>query len=107
MQNFIDFHQIASEMIHADGQIDRPFFALCIYFGYYLQEKRNRWTSRRTYGSKWQKAYSKMYVLEPAIAVNFSVVFPVPFALDDRLLISVFLEDIELICQIQRDLELG
>lgn len=36
----------------------------------------------------------------------FHCFFPVPFALDDRLLISVFLEDIELICQIQRDLEL-
>ena len=37
----------------------------------------------------------------------FHSFFLVSFALDERLIISALLEDIELICQIQRDLELG
>jgi len=66
---------MASEMIHADGQIHRPIFTLCIYFGYYLQEKRNRGASKRTYVSKWQRAYSEKYVLETATALNFLLFF--------------------------------
>jgi len=52
-----------------------------------------------------RKLIKKIYVLEPATAPNFPLFFPVSFALDDRLLIYVFPEDIELVCQIQRDLD--
>jgi hypothetical protein len=106
MPNFIDFRQMASELIHADGQIDRPFFTLWIHFGL-LARKAQSMDIKENEGFKMAESLFKTICIRTCSSSKFSVVFPVSFALSDRLLISVFLQCIELVCQIQRDLELG
>jgi hypothetical protein len=106
MPNFIDFRQMASELIFAEGQVDRPFFTLCIHW-VLLARKTQSMDVTENVEFKMAESLLKNICTGTCNTSKFSIFFSVSFTLDDRLLISVFLEDIVLVCQIQRDFELG